>query len=90
MAERNDTSIRAVWWILAVLFMGFAAVTSVLFTGLNGNIERNRGDIAMIVGNQQIYRERIVALEAKAAAQGDLLLSIKADLDYIKKRVDAL
>ena len=88
--QNNGSTQRAFWWIVSVLFVGFCATTAVVFTGLSSNIDRNRNDIATIVGNQQIYRERIVSLEAQAIANRDNINGIRGDLDYIKKRVDTL
>ena len=89
-SNTNGTTQRAFWWIVSVLFIGFCATTTIVFMGLSTNIERNRADVATIVGNQQIYRERIVSLEAQALANRDNISGIRSDLDYIKKRVDTL
>lgn len=86
----NSTTQRAFWWIVSVLFVGFCATTTVVFTGFSTNIERNRVDVATIVSNQQIYRERIVNLEAQAIANRDNISGIRRDLEYIKKRLDTL
>ena len=79
---------KIVWWILSIVMTGFLTVSGTIYLNLNNAVEQNRLALNTIKEAQQVYRERIVALETQAAANRDNIGDIRYSIEYIKKRVD--
>ena len=87
-SEQDAGTLRTLWWVFSILGVGIISLTSVIYVGVSAGIERNRQDIASILGTQQTYRERIVSLESQIAGYRDTITILRADLEYVKKRLD--
>ena len=59
-------------------------------TAILSSIDQAFNDLKTLRESQQISREKIVSLETQASANKDNIERIRADLDYIKRRLDEL
>lgn len=84
--EREASKLR--WSILSVVFVGFSTLVGVVYANLARQIEQNRNEIHLVREAYQASRERVAILETQAFANRENIAGMKADIDYIKKRID--
>ena len=78
------------WWIIGALFVGLTSISGIVYSSLSTRVDQSVQTVGIIKEAQQVYRERIVALEAQALANRDNIMSIKSDIVYIRNRLDEL
>ena len=74
---------RLLQWLMGILAALFLGAVGLVIHGMHN-------DLAAVRLTQQARGERIAALEAQATANKEHILTIKADVNYIKQRLDQL
>ena len=93
----DGVSNKAVWWVVAIIASAIIVTNAVLYTSLIARLDEVRDALKEAKDTmrsfstiQQARGERISALESGALARTEQIVSLKSDIEYIKRRVDEI